>query len=88
MNRYFEHDNRELVNWGGVGYPAEVHTNYLLTSRNTNLVWPTAAAFDKVQVQIIHVQFDHDKFSNKTLQIYENVLFPNVSNFNIISKQT
>ena len=32
--------------------------------------------------------FDHDKFSNKTLETYQNVLFPNVINFKIISKQT
>ena len=45
MNRNFEHDNRELVKWGEevvntvcakkVGYPTEVHTHYLLPSRNT-----------------------------------------------------
>ena len=29
---------------------------------------PTAAAFDKVQVQRIDGQFDHDKISNKTLE--------------------
>ena len=67
-----------IVNWGKkvntvyawkVGDPAEVHT--LLTpfkspiQETQPLVQPTAAAFDKVQVQRIHGQFDHDKFYNK-----------------------
>ena len=52
-----------------VGDPTEVHTHYLLPSNlppeTQPLVRPTAAAFDKVQVQRIHGQFDHDKFYNK-----------------------
>ena len=72
-----------------VGYPAEVHTHTTYYLQETEpLVWPTAAAFDKVQVQRIHCQIDHDKFSNKMLETYENVLFPNIGNFKIISKQT
>ena len=89
-----------MVNWGEkvlntvcaikVAIPLKfTHTTYSLQiSRQETqlLVRPNAAAFDKVQVQKIHGQFDHDQFSNKTLETYENVLSPNVSNFKIISK--
>ena len=76
MNRKFEHDNWEL--WTGkvntvcarkVGDPTEVHTHTTyslqICQETQPLVQPTAAAFDKVQVQRIHGQFDHDKFYNK-----------------------
>ena len=60
------------------------HTTYSfqISHQETQpLVRPTAATFDKVQVQKIHGKFDHDKFSNKMLETYENVLSPNISNF-------
>ena len=82
MNRNFEHDNWESVNWGGVVNtvcfikvvdPAEVHTQTtysLQISRQETqpLVPPTAAAFNKVQVQRINGQFDYDKCSNQMLE--------------------
>ena len=57
--------------------------------KTQSFVQPTAAAFDKVQVQRIHGQFDHDKFYNKTLENINMYFPPNISNFNkIIAKET
>ena len=55
------------------------HTTYCLQiscQETQPLMQPTAAAtFDKVQVQWIHSQLDHDNFYNK-LQKYSNMHFP------------
>ena len=67
------------MNWGKtvntvwarkVGDPTEVHTHTTYSLQISHqetqpFVQPTADAFDKVQVQRIYVQFDHDKFYNK-----------------------